>query len=72
MPKPMIIWPALPESLDFIPMIMIMPIIRARGAKVDGFKSCKNQIPEALISKSRMICPVMVVPTLAPMIIPRD
>ena len=72
MPKPMIICPILTESLDFIPMIMIMPMIRARGAKVDGFKSCRNQVPEELISKRRMICPVIVVPTLAPIMIPRD
>ncbi len=71
-PKPMMIWPILAESLDFIPMIIIMPMIKARGAKVDGFNNCKNQVPEELISKSRIIWPVTVVPTLAPIMIPRD
>ena len=72
MPNPMAI---LPTDLEFrkIPvMIRRIPIIRATGARVDGWKKRRTDVPEALISSRRMICPVTVVPTFAPMMIPRD
>ena len=72
MPKPMMICPILPESLDFMPITMIIPMISARGARVEGFKNCRNAAPDVFKSRSRMICPVTVVPTLAPMMMPRD
>ena len=47
-------------------------ISNAAAAEEYGFNNCKNQVPEELISKSRIIWPVTVVPTLAPIMIPRD
>ncbi len=68
----MMIWPSLPEPLELKPMMMIMPTIMARGARVEGWKNCRMEVPEASRSRRRMICPVMVVPTLAPTIMPTD
>ena len=66
----------LPMDLAFrkIPvMIRMIPMIRAIGASVDGWKKRRmDDSPEALRSSSRMICPVTVVPTFAPTMIPKD
>ena len=47
-------------------------MIRAIGASVEGLKNCRILPLEASTSSSRMICPVTVVPTLAPMMMPSD
>ena len=71
MPKPMAILPMDLEFLKNWPMMSTMPKIRAMGAKVEGWKKRRMSAPEASISKRRMIWPVTVVPTLAPMMMPR-
>ena len=47
-------------------------MMRARGASVDGLKNCSQDVAESSTSNRRMICPVTVVPTLAPMTMPSD
>ena len=37
-PNPMQMFPIVLEFLTFIPMIMMMPMIRAIGARLDGLK----------------------------------
>ena len=54
-----------------IPMIITIPMIRAMGASEEGWKIW-SQEPPASISSRRMIWPVTVVPTLAPMMMPSD
>ena len=73
-PKPIAIFPICRELLSRPPMIMIMPIISAMGAKDDGLKSCSQEVAPPPVSRSRslMIWPVTVVPTLAPIMIPMD
>ena len=65
----------LPTDLAFLkklPIIRMMPRIKARGARVEGCKKRRNEVPEASMSSRRMIWPVTVVPTFAPTIMPRD
>ena len=71
-PKPMAILPTDLEFLKLHPMIMIIPIISAIGASEEGLKSCRIEPDDASRSSRRMIWPVTVVPTLAPMIMPSD
>ena len=73
MPKPMAMLPIVRALRTFLsmPMIMMMPMMRAMGASEEGWKIC-SQEPPASISSSRMIWPVTVVPTLAPIMMPRD
>ena len=47
-------------------------MISATGASVDGWKNLSQAVPEASISRRRMIWPVTVVPTFAPTIMPSD
>ena len=49
-----------------------MPMISASGASVEGLKNCSTDVPEAFRSSRRMIWPVTVVPTFAPMMMPSD
>ena len=42
------------------------------GARVEGWKKRSQAVPEESMSSRRMICPVTVVPTLAPTMMPRD
>ncbi len=51
-----------------------VPMISAMGAKDDGLKSCSQEVAPPPVSRSRslMIWPVTVVPTLAPIMIPMD
>ena len=53
-------------------MIRIIPIVRARGARLSDLK--KYRILEEPASRSirRMICAVIAVPTFAPSTIPMD
>ena len=54
-------------------IISRMPIIRAMGASVEGWKNRRKEVsPEVFRSSRRIIWPVTVVPTFAPIIIPRD
>ena len=64
----------LPMDLAFLkklPMMSTMPMMRAMGANVEGWKKRRMLVPEASMSNRRMIWPVTVVPTLAPMMMPR-
>ena len=72
MPKPMAIVPMRLEFLNLKPMMSTMPMMRARGASVEGLKNCSQEVAESSTSSRRMIWPVTVVPTLAPMTMPRD
>ena len=72
MPKPMAILPTVREFLNFRNMIMTMPAIRAIGASVDGLKKRIHIVAESEMPRSRMIWPVTVVPTFAPMMMPSD
>ena len=49
-----------------------MPTTAASGARVLGLKKFSQAAAEAFRSSRRMICPVTVVPTLAPRMMPRD
>ena len=49
-----------------------MPATSATGASVEGWNSRRTEPEEASRSSRRMIWPVTVVPTLAPMMMPRD
>ena len=72
MPNPMAIFPMDLEFFRSPVMISRTPMIRAMGASVDGWKKRRTDASEALRSSRRMICPVTVVPTFAPTIIPSD
>ena len=72
MPKPTAM---LPIDLAFLikwPMIRMMPMMSAIGARVEGWKNLSHAVPEESMSKRRMICPVTVVPTFAPTMMPSD
>ena len=73
-PNPMAILPMVRALLKrLLPVMMIMmPMISAIGAREEGWKIRSQDPFSAFISRSRMICPVTVVPTFAPMIIPSD
>ena len=57
--------------LKKLPMMSTMPMMRATGARVEGWKKRSTLEPPASTSNRRMIWPVTVVPTLAPMMMPR-
>ena len=71
MPKPMAMLPTDRAFLKKLPMMSTMPMMRAMGARVEGWKKRRTLVPEASMSSRRMIWPVTVVPTLAPMMMPR-
>ena len=71
-PKPIAILPMEREFFIRPPMISTIPMIRATGASVEGWKKRSQDEAPASRSRSLMIWPVMVVPTLAPMMMPRD
>ena len=72
MPKPIAMLPMFLEFRKLTNMISTMPITRATGASVLGRNSCSQTAAELSMSSRRMIWPVTVVPTLAPMMTPRD
>ena len=72
MPKPMAMLPTVREFLNLTNMIRTMPMISVTGASVDGLKILSQAVAESEISSRRMIWPVTVVPTLAPIMIPMD
>ncbi len=73
MPKPMRTEPVLSEFLNLRKMKKMTPMVSEIGASVDGLKmSSQLAEPFELMSISLMIWPVMVVPTLAPKMMPTD
>ena len=50
----------------------MIPMIRATGASVDGLNRFRKELAPVFRSSRRIICPVTVVPTLAPTIMPSD
>ena len=71
-PKPIAIFPMDLELRVRFVMIRTIPKISATGASVDGCRKRSHDVPPASRSSRRMICPVTVVPTLAPMMMPSD
>ena len=71
-PNPIRMFPMLLALLNLKTMIRTIPAISATGASVEGWKIFKTEEAPASTSRRRMIWPVTVVPTLAPIMIPRD
>ena len=67
MPKPTQISPGPLTLLFLMNMTRMMPMMSARGARVEGLKNSSTMLPPDSMSMSRMIWAVMVVPMFAPM-----
>ncbi len=64
--------PTVSELRNLKAMSSRMPMMAAMGASVEGLNTSSQAAPVELMSRRRMICPVTVVPTFAPMMIPSD
>ena len=54
-PKPIAMLPMEREFLKFVPMMRMIPMISAIGAREEGLKICSHDPPDASISSRRMI-----------------
>ena len=72
MPKPIATLPMMSDLLECRVMITRIPMIAATGARVEGLKIFSHEEASPSMSSRRMICPVTVVPTFAPRMMPMD
>ena len=64
--------PIVREFFSLTNMIRMIPMISVTGASVEGLKKRSQAVAESDTSSRRMIWPVTVVPTFAPIMMPRD
>ena len=62
----MVIEPTVSDLRPLTTMMNRIPMIAARGASVEGLKKLSSDVSDAFTSSRRMIWPVTVVPTFAP------